>query len=167
MASEVKVRTTVNGGVLERRIPTRLLLVDFLRDWLGLTGTKVSCGMQVCGSCTVLVDGKPVSSCTYLACDIDGREVRTVEGEAVDGELSPVQKAFVRCSALQCGFCTPGFVMATTALLEENPAPSEKEVSHHLEGNLCRCTGYLPIMEAAMEAAHGSGATENVGAHRG
>lgn len=150
---EHDVRTTVNGRPVDARIPTRLLLADFLRDRLGLTGTKVSCGTQVCGSCTVLVDEQPVSSCSYLACDVDGRDVTTVEGLADGEELSPVQQAFVSCSALQCGFCTPGFVVAATALLRENPAPTEQEVAHHLEGNLCRCTGYAPIVEAVMEAA--------------
>ena len=154
---EHDVRTTVNGRPVDDRIPARLLLADFLRDRLGLTGTKVSCGTQVCGSCTVLVDEQPVSSCSYLACDVDGREVTTVEGLADGEELSPVQQAFVSCSALQCGFCTPGFVVAATALLRENPDPTEQEVAHYLEGNLCRCTGYAPIVEAVMEAARRQG----------
>ena len=160
---EMDVRTTVNGRPLEARLPMRLLLVDFLRDRLGLTGTKVSCGMQVCGTCTVLVDDQPVSSCTYLACDVDGRTVTTVEGLAERGTLSPVQKAFVDCSALQCGFCTSGFVVSATALLRENKRPTEQDVAHYLEGNLCRCTGYLPIIEAVMSAAQSRvrGCTEN------
>jgi aerobic-type carbon monoxide dehydrogenase small subunit (CoxS/CutS family) len=151
--TEELVRTTVNGRPVEARIPTRVLLADFLRDRLGLTGTKVSCGMQVCGACTVLVDERPVSACSYLACDIDGADVVTVEGLADGDRLSPVQQAFVDCSALQCGFCTPGFVVSATALLRRNPRPSEQEVSHYLEGNLCRCTGYEPIVEAVMRAA--------------
>lgn len=153
--SEMPIRTIVNGRVVETRVPTRMMLAPFLRDRLGLTGTKISCGMQVCGACTVLVDGRPVSSCTYLACDIDGADVLTIEGLARDGELTPVQQAFVDCSALQCGFCTPGFVMMMTALLQRNPHPTEEEAGHYLEGNLCRCTGYEPIMAAVMQAAEG------------
>jgi aerobic-type carbon monoxide dehydrogenase small subunit (CoxS/CutS family) len=154
--SRVPVRTTVNGRLVETEVATRLLLADFLRDQLGLTGTKVSCGMQVCGACTVLVDQQPVSACSYLACDIDGAEVLTVEGLADDGVLTPVQQAFVDCSALQCGFCTPGFVMMSTALLRRTPRPTEEEIGHYLEGNLCRCTGYQPIVEAVQRAAEAS-----------
>jgi aerobic-type carbon monoxide dehydrogenase small subunit (CoxS/CutS family) len=151
--SEASIRTTVNGRSVEARIPTRMLLVEFLRERLGLTGTKVSCGMQVCGACTVLVDDRPVSACGFLACDADGADVVTVEGLARDGRLTPVQQAFVDCSALQCGFCTPGFVMMSTALLRSCPKPTEEQVSHYLEGNLCRCTGYEPIVEAVLHAA--------------
>jgi aerobic-type carbon monoxide dehydrogenase small subunit (CoxS/CutS family) len=151
--TETTIRTTVNGRPVEQTVPTRMLLAEFLRDRLGLTGTKVSCGMQVCGACTVLVDERPVSSCSFLACDADGAEVVTVEGLARDGELTPVQRAFVDCSALQCGFCTPGFVMMTTALLKKCPRPSDEQIDHHLEGNLCRCTGYEPIVEAVHRAA--------------
>ena len=147
------LRATVNDRVVQAQIPARTLLADFLRDHLGLTGVKVSCGVQVCGACTVLVDGAPVSACTYLACDIDGREVLTVEGLSRDGVLSPVQQAFVDCSAVQCGFCTPGLVMTATALLREHPSPTEEQVTHYLEGNLCRCTGYTPIVEAVLRAA--------------
>jgi carbon-monoxide dehydrogenase small subunit len=157
--SRISVRTTINGRVVETEVATRLLLADFLRDQLGLTGTKVSCGMQVCGACTVLVDQKPVSACNYLACDIDGAEVVTVEGLADAGALTPVQRAFVDCSALQCGYCTPGFVMMSTALLCRTPHPTEEEVSHYLEGNLCRCTGYEPIVEAVLRAAEASAMT--------
>ncbi|MCW2609123.1 MAG: hypothetical protein QOC93_2532 [Actinomycetota bacterium] len=157
---ELDVSTTVNGRPVEMRLPTRLTLADFVRDRLGLTGTKVSCGMQVCGACTVLVDGDPVSACSYLACDVDGREVLTVEGLADGGELTPVQRAFVDCSALQCGFCTPGFVMAATALLRDEPHPTEEQIAHHLDGNLCRCTGYLPIVEAVLKASRAGGIDE-------
>ncbi|MGH3660370.1 MAG: (2Fe-2S)-binding protein [Micromonosporaceae bacterium] len=150
---EIDVEATVNGRPVRKRAPTRMLLVDFLRDRLGLTGAKVSCAAQVCGACSVLVDGEPVSSCAYLAADIDGREVLTVEGLAGSTALSPVQQAFVDCSALQCGYCTPGFVIMATALLRENPNPTEAQVAHYLEGNLCRCTGYLPIVEAVLLAA--------------
>ena len=130
-----------------------MILAEFLRDQLGLTGTKVSCELQVCGSCTVLVDGKPISSCTYLAADIDRRDVATIEGVATSESLHPIQQAFVDNNALQCGFCTPGFVMATLALLAENPNPDEDEVAHYLEGNICRCTGYQPIIRAVIDAA--------------
>jgi len=157
--AEIELRASVNGRVVYARVPARLLLADFLRNNLGLTGTKVSCGMQVCGACTVVVDDQPVSACAYLACDIDGREVTTVEGLAPAGELTPLQRAFVDCSALQCGFCTAGFVMAATALLRENPQPTEDEVTHYLEGNLCRCTGYIPIVDAVLHAA-GQGQTD-------
>lgn len=152
--SEVAIRTTVNGRAVEQTVPTRLLLVELLRDRLGLIGTKLSCAMQVCGACTVLVDGRPVSACSFLACDVDGAQVTTVEGLAADdGTLTPVQQAFVDCSALQCGFCTPGFVMMTTALLERNACPSDAEIGHYLEGNLCRCTGYEPIVQAVKQAS--------------
>lgn len=157
--SDIVVRTTVNGRAVEAAVPTRLLLVELLRDRLGLTGTKLSCGMQVCGACTVLVDGRPVSACSFLACDVDGAQVTTVEGLARGDELTPVQQAFVSCSALQCGFCTPGFVMMATALLRKNPHPSTEEVEHYLEGNLCRCTGYEPIVEAVLEAAEAQAAS--------
>ncbi len=157
--TDTVVRTTVNGRFVEVAVPTRLLLVELLRDRLGLTGTKLSCGMQVCGACTVLVDGRPVSACGYLACDVDGTQVTTVEGLASNGELTAVQQAFVESSALQCGFCTPGFVMMATALLRRNGRPTEEEVGHYLEGNLCRCTGYEPIVEAVMQAAEAQAAS--------
>ena len=163
--TEVSLCATVNHRVVRARIPARTLLADFLRDHLGLTGVKVSCGVQVCGACTVLVDDAPVSACTYLACDIDGRDVLTVEGVARDGVLSAVQQALVDCSAVQCGFCTPGFVMMATALLREHPAPTEEQVAHYLEGNLCRCTGYAPVVAAVLRAAEaGSGSGDEADA---
>jgi aerobic-type carbon monoxide dehydrogenase small subunit (CoxS/CutS family) len=120
-----------------------------LRVKLGLVGTKVSCGVQVCGSCTVLVDGLPVSSCTYLAVDVDGRTVTTIEGASPGASsLGNVQQAFVEAGAIQCGYCTPGFVLAVTALLNENENPSDDEIKHFLDGNICRCTGYEQILEA-------------------
>jgi aerobic-type carbon monoxide dehydrogenase small subunit (CoxS/CutS family) len=158
--SEALVRTTINGRPIEARLPTRMLLVEFLRDRLGLTGTKVSCGMQVCGACTVFVDERPVSACGFLACDIDGADVVTIEGLAPKDGLTPVQQAFVDCSALQCGFCTPGFVMMSTALLRKTPNPTEEQVAHYLDGNLCRCTGYEPIVEAVLHAAEAISAAE-------
>ena len=149
------VTATVNGVSVSRHVPNRMILADFLRFELGLTGTKVSCELQVCGVCSVLVDGKPVSSCTYLAVDVDGKEVTTVEGLATEAGLHPLQTAFVENFALQCGFCTPGFLMMAKALLDENPHPTKEEIVHHLEGNICRCTGYRPIVEAVLAAAEG------------
>lgn len=149
----VSVRTHVNGLAVDRTVPARTMLSQLLRDDLGLTGTKVSCEMQVCGACTVLVDGRPVSACTFLAADVDGCQVSTVEGLAGPDELHPLQESFVDNFALQCGFCTPGFLMMASALLERNPDPSEDEVKEWLDGNLCRCTGYEPIVLAVLDAA--------------
>ena len=151
--SQVPVSIEVNGTVVERTIAPRTLLVDFLREDLGLTGTKVSCELQVCGVCTVLVDGRPVSSCTYLAVDADGRQVATVEGLADGQTLHPLQEAFVSRHALQCGFCTPGFLMMSKALLDSTPDVGREEIIEHLEGNICRCTGYQPIVEAVEQVA--------------
>ena len=145
---ELTIRVVVNGAAFERTIPARMTLVELLRQELSLVGTKVSCDAQVCGACTVLVDRRPVSSCTYLAADADGRSVTTVEGLATGGELHPLQEAFVEKMAAQCGFCTPGFLMMALALLEEHSHPSREEIMEHLDGNLCRCTGYAPIIEA-------------------
>jgi aerobic-type carbon monoxide dehydrogenase small subunit (CoxS/CutS family) len=150
-AREVTAR--INGTDITRHVPQRITLAQFLRDDLRLTGTKVSCGLQVCGVCTVLVDGKPVSACTYLAVDIDGRSVETVEGLTGDGGLHPLQQAFIENFALQCGFCTPGFLMMSKWLLERNPNPSEDEIREALDGNICRCTGYRPIVDAVLAAA--------------
>jgi carbon-monoxide dehydrogenase small subunit len=138
----------VNGETREALIEPRELLIDVLRDRFGLTGTKRSCDVQVCGACTVLLDGLPTSSCSMLAADAQGREVLTIEGVARDDGLDPVQRAFVEHGALQCGFCTPGFVLAVKALLELNPTPSEEEIRRFLSGNICRCTGYVKILEA-------------------
>ena len=153
LRTEVAVTVEVNGTTVERTVEPRSVLVDFLREDLGLTGTKVSCGLQVCGVCTVLVDGRPVSSCTYLTVDADGRRVRTVEGLSDGRTLSPLQEAFVDCHALQCGFCTPGFLMMSTALLDARPDAGHEEIVEHLEGNICRCTGYRPIVEAVEQVA--------------
>jgi len=138
----------VNGRAVELDAPAHALLLDVLRDRLGLKGAKRSCDVQVCGACTVLVDGAPVSACTYLAVEVDGREVSTVEGLADGDHLDPLQEAFIARGAVQCGFCTAGMLMAATALLAEDPTPTPERVIHYLRGNLCRCTGYRKVIEA-------------------
>jgi aerobic-type carbon monoxide dehydrogenase small subunit (CoxS/CutS family) len=143
----------VNGRQVSLTIEPRETMAYILRERLGLTGAKVSCDAQVCGACTVLVNGRSVSACTYLALDAEGADVETVEGLAVDGALTPIQRAFIDCGAFQCGYCTPGMVIAATELLRENPAPSRADVIEHLEGNICRCTGYEPIVSAVLQAA--------------
>ena len=150
---EVAVTMTVNGTQVTQTLPARMTLAQLLRDELGLTGTKVSCDLQACGACSVLVDGEPVSSCTFLAADADASQVQTVEGLAGPDGLSDLQEAFMDSYALQCGFCTPGFLMMATALLRENPGPSRDEIIEYLEGNICRCTGYQPIIEAIQRVA--------------
>ncbi|MCW2538524.1 MAG: ndhB [Frankiales bacterium] len=150
---DTEIQTHINGRPIARRVRNRATLAQFLRDDLGLTGTKLSCELQVCGVCSVLVDDRPVSACTYLAVDVDGRQVRTVEGLACNGKLNALQSAFVENFALQCGFCTAGFLMMSTSLLERNPDPSEHEVVEYLDGNICRCTGYEPIVQAVLDAA--------------
>jgi aerobic carbon-monoxide dehydrogenase small subunit len=149
----VNVTVTVNGGEVGAEVADRTLLVHFLRDVAGLTATNVGCDTSSCGACTVLLDGKSVKSCTVLAAQADGRSVTTAEGLGADGELHPVQRAFRAEHGLQCGFCTPGMVMASVSLLEENPDPTEDEVRTALEGNLCRCTGYHNIVRAVLAAA--------------
>jgi carbon-monoxide dehydrogenase small subunit len=151
------VSITVNGRVRSADVEPRTLLVYFLRETLGLTGTNVGCDTSSCGSCTVLLDGESVKSCTLLALQADGREVTTIEGFAPEGEFHPIQDAFHRNHGLQCGFCTPGMVLAAASYLRENPDPTEAEVREALEGNLCRCTGYHNIVKAILDAA-GSGA---------
>jgi carbon-monoxide dehydrogenase small subunit len=148
-----KIALTVNGSRHEADVEARQLLAYFLRNELGLTGTSVGCDTSSCGACTVLLDGESVKSCTVFAVQADGSEVTTVEGIAKSGELHPVQQAFHEAHALQCGYCTPGFVMATISLLQENPKPSEEEIRVGLEGNLCRCTGYHNIVRAVQAAA--------------
>ena len=157
MPETVELAFAVNGRPATVRVEPRETIADVLREHLGLTGLKVSCDAQVCGACTVLVDGLAVSGCTYLAVDANGRSVSTVEGLAPDGQLSPLQQAFIDEAAFQCGFCTPGMLMAATALLAENAAPSRDEVVAAIDGNLCRCTGYVPIVEAILRAAEASG----------
>jgi carbon-monoxide dehydrogenase small subunit len=148
-----RIAVTVNGKRHEAEVEPRQLLVYFLREELGLTGTVVGCDTSSCGSCTVLVGGESVKSCTMLAVQADGAEVTTIEGLARNGELHPVQRAFHEQHGLQCGFCTPGMVLATVSLLAENPSPSDEEIRHLLEGNLCRCTGYQNIVKAVKSAA--------------
>jgi carbon-monoxide dehydrogenase small subunit len=148
------VRLTVNGQPVEREIEPRRLLVDFLRVDLGLTGTHVGCDTSQCGACTVLVDGQAVKSCSMLALQANGASVKTIEGmAAADGSLHPLQQAFVECHGLQCGFCTPGMIMASASLLADNPKPDDAAIEKALEGNLCRCTGYANIVEAVRNAA--------------
>jgi carbon-monoxide dehydrogenase small subunit len=148
------VNVTVDGVAYQDEVEPRVLLVHYLRERLGKVGTVVGCDTSNCGACTVLLDGKSVKSCAVLAVQADGRAVTTIEGLAgADGTLHPVQQAFHDEHALQCGFCTPGFVMATVSLLEENPDPSEAEIRDGLEGNLCRCTGYHNIVKAVQAAA--------------
>ena len=152
-ATSIVIRVRVNGRDIEMLVPVRLTAAELLRDRLALTGTKVSCEMQVCGVCTVLVDGNPVSSCATLACDLDGTDVLTVEGLVRGRELHPVQEAFMAANALQCGYCTPGFVMMAVALLDAHPHAGPAEVREWMDGNLCRCTGYQPIETAVTVAA--------------
>jgi carbon-monoxide dehydrogenase small subunit len=147
------VRVGVNGSSTEHDVEPRTLLVHYLRDIVGLTGTKVGCDTSSCGACTVLVEGESVKSCTMLAVQADGTEVTTIEGLAADGDMHPVQRAFHEQHGLQCGFCTAGMVMAAVSLLEEVPNPSERDVRLGLEGNLCRCTGYHNIVQAVLAAA--------------
>jgi aerobic carbon-monoxide dehydrogenase small subunit len=149
-----KVSLTVNGKEITADVEDRTLLVHFLRDIADLTATNIGCETTSCGACTVLLDGESVKSCTVLALQADGRQVTTLEGLAgPDGSMSPVQRAFHHNHGLQCGYCTPGFVMAITSLLAENPRPTEAEVRAGLEGNICRCTGYHNIVKAALAAA--------------
>jgi carbon-monoxide dehydrogenase small subunit len=150
------VRLTVNGAAHEVEVPTYRTLLDCLRYDLGLTGSKEGCGVGVCGACTVLLDGKMISSCIALAVFADGREVTTVEGLADDERLHPVQQAFMDAGGFQCGICTPGQVVAAKALLDTNPTPSEAEIKEWMLGNLCRCTGYYKIVESIRAAAQRS-----------
>lgn len=148
-----KINVTVNGVSHQSEVEPRMLLVHYLRDALNLTGTHVGCETSLCGACTVLVDGQAVKSCTLFAVQADGAKVTTVEGLASDGKLHPVQDAFWEHHGLQCGYCTPGMIMATAQILARNPDPSEEEIRHGLEGNLCRCTGYQHIVQAVQCAA--------------
>ncbi len=150
----MRLTLTVNDQRREDEVEPRMLLVHYLRDVAGLTGTHVGCETSLCGACTVLVDGNAVKSCTVLAVQADGASITTVEGLAHDGQLHPVQEGFWEEHGLQCGYCTPGMIMASVDLLSRNPNPSEAEIRHALEGNLCRCTGYQHIIEAVQYAAN-------------
>jgi carbon-monoxide dehydrogenase small subunit len=149
------IRVTINERLYEEDVEPRLLLSHFLRENIGLTGTHVGCVVGECGACSVLLDGKVVKSCLHFAIQADGREVTTVEGLAKDGDLSPIQEAFVKHYAFQCGYCTPGMVITSHALLQRNPNPSEEEIRKALAGNLCMCTGYVQIVDAVKDAAKG------------
>jgi carbon-monoxide dehydrogenase small subunit len=166
MADNVRVNVTVNGEARESDVEPRLLLVHYLRDTLGLTGTHIGCDTSNCGACTVLMDGESVKSCTVLAAQADGADVKTIEGmaEGSNGAMHPLQEAFWEHHGLQCGYCTPGMIMAAADLLQRNPHPTEDEVRHGLEGNLCRCTGYHNIVKAVMSAADRMPAREGVSA---
>ena len=151
--TSTRIALTVNGRRLDVDVSAHALLLDVLRDRLDLRGAKRSCDMQVCGACTVLVDGAPVSACTYLALEADGRDILTVEGLASAESLHPLQQAFIDHGAVQCGFCTPGMLLSAKALLDEEPHPTETQVMRHLRGNLCRCTGYRKIVDAILACA--------------
>ena len=149
----MRVEVAVNGEARTAEVEPRLLLVHFLRDMLGLTGTHVGCDTTSCGACSVLLDGTPIKSCTFLAVQANGRSITTVEGLMRDGRLHPVQEGFKEEHGLQCGFCTPGMMLVSTALLEENPDPTEEEIRWAISGNLCRCTGYENIVKSVRWAA--------------
>jgi aerobic carbon-monoxide dehydrogenase small subunit len=147
------IKVTINGRLYEEDVEPRQLLVHFLRENIGLTGAHVGCVVGECGACSILLDNKVVKSCLQLAVQTDGREIITIEGLAKDGELNPVQEAFIKNYAFQCGYCTPGMVMTSHALLQNNPSPSDEEIRKALAGNLCMCTGYVQIVDAVKEAA--------------
>jgi aerobic carbon-monoxide dehydrogenase small subunit len=151
--SDVQIRVTVNGVAHDSDVEPRTLLVHYVREALGLTGTNIGCDTSSCGACSLHLDGEAVKSCTVLAAQADGHEVTTIEGLARDGQMHPMQQAFMENHGLQCGYCTPGMVMAATSLLQENPNPTEQDVRIGLEGNLCRCTGYHNIVQAVLAAA--------------
>jgi aerobic-type carbon monoxide dehydrogenase small subunit (CoxS/CutS family) len=149
----IPISFTLNGTLQELEVEPHELLLDLVRDRLGLTGAKRSCDVQVCGACTLLVDGRPVSACTTLAFEVRGRSVLTIEGLVENGKLHPLQQAFIDHGGFQCGFCTPGMILAAKALLDENPNPTEEELKHFMNGSICRCTGYKKIIESIMAAA--------------
>jgi aerobic carbon-monoxide dehydrogenase small subunit len=161
------ITVTVNGAKERLDVASNTTLLQMLREQLGLTGTKNGCEAGECGACTVLVAGEPVNSCMMLAVEADGQEVLTVEGLAPEGRLSPLQEAFVAHNAIQCGYCTPGMLITAHALLQRNPQPSEEEIKEALVGNLCRCTGYVRIIEAIEDVAAGSGDAQAAGAQDG
>ena len=149
----MRIRFKLNGREVEAEVEPNTLLLNLLRERFHLTGAKYGCGIGECGACTVLLDGEPILSCLTLAVEVDGREITTIEGLAEDGELHPLQRAFLEEGAVQCGFCTPGMILTAKALLDENPNPSEEEIREYLKGNLCRCTGYVNIVKAVKRAA--------------
>ena len=153
------VKITINGKVYESEVEPRLLLVHYIRETVGLTGTKIGCDTSQCGACTVVMDGSAMKSCTCLAVQADGSSITTIEGLSANGDLHPLQEAFWNKHGLQCGFCTPGMIMAADELLKNNPRPSDEEVRLGLEGNFCRCTGYVNIVRAVQEAAAAMGGT--------
>jgi carbon-monoxide dehydrogenase small subunit len=153
----MKISLKVNGVPYERDVEPRMLLVHFLREQLALTGTNIGCDTSQCGACTVHMDGRSIKSCTCLAVQADGREVTTIEGLASNGNLHPMQEGFWEKHGLQCGYCTPGMIMAAVALLKDNPHPTDSQIRHGLEGNLCRCTGYQNIVAAVQTAAEKGG----------
>lgn len=144
----VDIQVKVNGVEYRESVPANMTLIHFLREQLMLTGTKEGCGIGECGACTVILNGKPVTSCTVLAAEVDGSEIHTIEGEAKNDQLTDLQQAFIEHHGEQCGFCTPGFIMSAQSLLDRNPNPSREEIVEAVSGNLCRCTGYEPIIEA-------------------
>lgn len=154
------IQLTINGQSVEAAVEPNQTLVQFLREDLSLTGTKHGCGLGDCGACTVIMDGKAVNSCLVLAVQAQGKDILTIEGLAIDGELHPIQQAFVDKGAIQCGFCTPGMILSAKALLDQNPNPSEIEIRTAISGNLCRCTGYQKIVEAIDSAAQTLGSKE-------
>ena len=153
-----KINLKINGKSYTHEVEPRMLLIHYLREVAGFTGPHIGCETSICGACTVSLDGKAVKSCTMFAVQADGREVTTIEGLATDGHLHPMQEAFWNEHALQCGFCTPGMIMTSKQLLERNPHPTEEEIRHGIEGNLCRCTGYQHIVNAVKTAAAKGGA---------
>lgn len=153
MGQRIPIRVTVNGHAYALQVEPHETLIELIRERLGLSGTKKSCDVQVCGACTVLLNGRPVSSCTLLAFEARNASLLTIEGMAAGEELHPIQEAFIACSGFQCGFCTPGMILTTKALLDENPSPTVDDIKHYMRGNICRCTGYKRILESIEEAA--------------
>lgn len=151
--SLVPIRFRVNGRQNEVQVRPQELLIDFVRETLGLTGTKRSCDMEVCGTCTVLLDGKAISSCTLFAFELDGKELTTIEGLEGPNGLHPLQRAFIECGGFQCGFCTPGMILLAKSLLAENPDPTREQICAYMDANICRCTGYQMIVESILHAA--------------
>lgn len=166
MDEQVSILATINGREVSAIVPARLSLADFLRDRLGLTGTNVGCEHGVCGACTIIVDGQIARSCLFLAAQVDGRVVETIEAAAATGRVATLQATFVRRNALQCGFCTPGILLTASALLEQTPQPTRDEIREYLSGNYCRCTGYQAIVDAIEEASKSTSNDTEEGSRR-